>query len=599
MATYVKMERPTSPVPSSPPPVAHSPPPVPSPNTGTELCSGFLSLDKMFGKETYWCELLRNRQFHIYKNEVSAQNNEPTEIIDCFMDVGTCVTETKNGFKIITGNPQLGPLSRRVWKFVVPKPEDKKEWVTAVQNVITISQQIIGEAKRHHLWGNLENSTKTKAQLSDLSLTWSREETTKRKKSDKAAKQARKERKKADQLLLLYTKILNHSLSPEEFKELDSERVYEYLPIFLQCPQLIDVLHDRLMAEPKLQHFAYWSKRAGLAVSNVYLHNTNFFGDTTLCETSYDFWSALGARFPLQKGEKITNLNIPDPLWGKGTIQELEVVKIFMSGHNPCLLKAKYTDPTIEDTHIFMKTDDCRSDLCVMTVFNIFTVLCETSGLSVKPEIIKFRIVAGENFGLMEFVENSVPLRDFDIELILQCSEEEIDTFLATAAGGYLGGFLLGIRDRHEDNLMIKDNNKFYQLDFKHAFNVKTFGIDGCRFAIPSRFKQTLDKLGKWENFKDRILAMFMVLRRNAPLIIHLCGILFRNQFPNSMIEEELLHSFYLDRTEEEALRRVSVLVDSGVVSIKRIMKNLTHEYSPNLKDSSGSTGSGIGAFFK
>lgn len=51
------------------------------------------------------------------------------------------------------------------------------------------------------------------------------------------------------------------------------------------------------------------------------------------------------------------------------------------------------------------------------------------------------------------------------------------------------------------------------------------------------------------------------------------------------MIEEELLHSFYLDRTEEEALRRVSFLVESGVVSVKRIMKNLTHEYSPNTKD--------------
>jgi hypothetical protein len=51
------------------------------------------------------------------------------------------------------------------------------------------------------------------------------------------------------------------------------------------------------------------------------------------------------------------------------------------------------------------------------------------------------------------------------------------------------------------------------------------------------------------------------------------------------MIEEELLHSFYLDRTEEEALRRVAFLVESGVVSVKRIMKNFTHEYSPNLKD--------------
>lgn len=66
------------------------------------------------------------------------------------------------------------------------------------------------------------------------------------------------------------------------------------------------------------------------------------------------------------------------------------------------------------------------------------------------PEIIQFRILAGENFGLMEFVEHSVPLRDFDIELLLKCNDQEIDRFLATAAGGYLGGFLLGIRDRHE-----------------------------------------------------------------------------------------------------------------------------------------------------
>jgi hypothetical protein len=74
-------------------------------------------------------------------------------------------------------------------------------------------------------------------------------------------------------------------------------------------------------------------------------------------------------------------------------------------------------------------------------------------GLTIKPEIIQFRILAGENFGLMEFVENSIPLRDFEIEKLFQCTEEEIDQFLATAAGGYLGGFLLGIRDRHEGKM--------------------------------------------------------------------------------------------------------------------------------------------------
>lgn len=77
-----------------------------------------------------------------------------------------------------------------------------------------------------------------------------------------------------------------------------------------------------------------------------------------------------------------------------------------------------------------------------------------------------------------------------------------MDIFLSTAAGGYIGGFLLGIRDRHEDNLMVKDQHKFFQLDFKHAFNNKTFGIDGCRFAISNRFKSALEQRGQWRNFK-------------------------------------------------------------------------------------------------
>lgn len=73
----------------------------------------------------------------------------------------------------------------------------------------------------------------------------------------------------------------------------------------------------------------------------------------------------------------------------------------------------------------------------------------------------------------MEFVENSCSVYEYDFTQISKYSDEEMETFLKTAAGGYIGGFLLGIRDRHEDNLMIKDNHKFFQLDFKHAFNVK------------------------------------------------------------------------------------------------------------------------------
>ena len=184
------------------------------------------------------------------------------------------------------------------------------------------------------------------------------------------------------------------------------------------------------------------------------------------------------------------DLEILDPIWNRGKVKTVEVTKVFASGHAPCLLKLTYHDPKVEPSKIMIKDDDVRSDMMVLIMFDIFNALWESSGLYLKPELITFRVIpGGPNFGFMEFVENSMPIRDFDFASIANYSEDEMDVFLTTAAAGYIGGFLLGIRDRHEDNLMIKDGHKFFQLDFKHAFNNKTFGIDGCRFAISGRFK--------------------------------------------------------------------------------------------------------------
>jgi len=207
-----------------------------------------------------------------------------------------------------------------------------------------------------------------------------------------------------------------------------------------------------------------------------------------------------------------------------------------------------------------------------------------------EPIIAATDSISSPNFGFMEFVEDSVSVRDFDINLISKFEDETMDEFLATAAGGYIGGFLLGIRDRHEDNLMIKGNNKFFQLDFKHAFNNRTFGIDGCRFAISKRLKTAIDSNntpGRWQNFKDRTAAAYLVLRRNSQIIVQLCRLLFNEIYNNSQIELEMLKGFYLDRTEDQATRHIQELLELGVVSMKRVMKNMTHCFSGNIKPKS------------
>jgi len=175
-------------------------------------------------------------------------------------------------------------------------------------------------------------------------------------------------------------------------------------------------------------------------------------------------------------------------------------------------------------------------------------------------------------------------MRDYDLNKIDTFDEEQLDVFLSTSSAGYVGAFILGIRDRHKDNLMIKDDYYFFQLDFKHAFNFKTFGIDSCRFAIPTGFKKKLENKGVWENFKNRCVLAHMVLRRQAEYIVILARHLFNGLFDREPLEEALLHAFYLDRTEEQAAAQIKKLIESGVHSMKRVMKNVTHELSGNIK---------------
>jgi len=204
-----------------------------------------------------------------------------------------------------------------------------------------------------------------------------------------------------------------------------------------------------------------------------------------------------------------------------------------------------------------------------------------------KTKLYTFRVIPkGSDFALLEFVSDSCSMRDYDLNYLESddFNQDQEEAFLTTAAGGFVGAFLLGIRDRHKDNLMIKDDYIFFQLDFKHAFNFKTFGIDSCRFAIPTGFKQKLEKRNAWDNFKNRCVAAHLTLRRHATFIVQLSRFLFKDLFPTEPLEQELMHAFYLDRSEVEAAEQIKKLIESGVTSLKRVLKNVTHELSGNIK---------------
>lgn len=112
-------------------------------------------------------------------------------------------------------------------------------------------------------------------------------------------------------------------------------------------------------------------------------------------------------------------------------------------------------------------------------MFQAFNAVWGCSGLPLKPRAFSYFVVpTGRNRGMIEFVDNSVPLTKFNWDGILQLPQDDFDELIATAAGGYVAAYnwilvcfytfryVLGVRDRHRDNMLIKDGKIFFQIDF-------------------------------------------------------------------------------------------------------------------------------------
>jgi hypothetical protein len=198
------------------------------------------------------------------------------------------------------------------------------------------------------------------------------------------------------------------------------------------------------------------------------------------------------------------------------------------------------------------------------------------------PFIWQYKIIPmGPDVGCVELVENAEAMQTFDWNSWRTLTSEQKRIFLCSAAGGYVAGWVLGIRDRHQDNMLVRNGHIFFQIDFGHLFNEKPT-IDAPRFAVAPDMKLALS-LEEWELFKDLCAEAFRVLHRHASLIIQLCGILFDGiddidfaKVRNFLVSPQGL---MVAMAEQDAMTRIKGMVESGVSSGMLAVKWSLHTY--------------------
>ena len=148
---------------------------------------------------------------------------------------------------------------------------------------------------------------------------------------------------------------------------------------------------------------------------------------------------------------------------------------------------------------------------------------------------------------------------------------EKVDvTKLAPSlVGAYITNFIIGVRDRHEDNMMVvgDDNNpKMMQLDFGYILMEYPGGVhfDMPRLTMPIALVDRLNntkgldsETTLMENLQHDMLAAYLVIRRHTHQFVPFCKYLLSDSYSPKYVEKILNgpHVFRTNQSETDVIQ--------------------------------------------
>uniref|UniRef100_A0A671T3A9 phosphatidylinositol-4,5-bisphosphate 3-kinase n=1 Tax=Sinocyclocheilus anshuiensis TaxID=1608454 RepID=A0A671T3A9_9TELE len=247
---------------------------------------------------------------------------------------------------------------------------------------------------------------------------------------------------------------------------------------------------------------------------------------------------------------------------------------------------------------IFKNGDDLRQDMLTLQILRLMDLLWKEANLDLR--IVPYGCLAtGDHSGLIEVVSSADTIANiqktssnmaaaaaFNKDALLNWLKDKnsgdaldkaIEEFTLSCAGYCVATYVLGIGDRHSDNIMVRSTGQLFHIDFGHILgNFKSkFGIKRERvpFILTHDFIHVIQqgKTGnteKFGNFRQYCEEAYLILRKNGNLFITLFALMLTAGLPELTSVKDIQYlkdSLALGKTDEEALKQFRQKFDEAL----------------------------------
>uniref|UniRef100_A0A4W6CG33 phosphatidylinositol-4,5-bisphosphate 3-kinase n=1 Tax=Lates calcarifer TaxID=8187 RepID=A0A4W6CG33_LATCA len=268
---------------------------------------------------------------------------------------------------------------------------------------------------------------------------------------------------------------------------------------------------------------------------------------------------------------------------------------------------------------IFKNGDDLRQDMLTLQMIQLMETLWKKEGLDLR--MIPYGCLStGNKMGLIEVVKNSDTIANiqrnssnsaataaFNKDALLNWLksknpedklDQAIEEFTLSCAGYCVATYVLGIADRHNDNIMIRETGQLFHIDFGHILGnfKRKLGINRERvpFILTYDFVHVIQQgrtnnSEKFERFREYCERAYKILCRNGTLFVNLFAMMKAAGLPELTSFKDIQYlkdSLALGKSEDEALKNFKVkfneaLRESWKTKVNWMMHSLAKDNRP------------------